>query len=269
MNINFYWINIDSSVYRKIFMELQFKKLNINNKRITAITPDNLKDYINDTSPYFCGNNCCLYNNNKDCPFEYACSTSHLEAIKEGYKSGAEYFVICEDDIYFPFKINFEEIIKNLPEDWNIFQMMVLDEEANKQLYNLYENNINIVKYHNNNRFYSTGMYLINRNGAQKILKKFIDNKNNKYELTSKTPNRQADFLIYMNVNTYTSTFPYCYPNLKFISEIHPNHYFIHEVSINKIKENLNKSDNKNKFIEEFYDFNDFEEIYINTLKSS
>ena len=138
-----------------------------------------------------------------------------------------------------------------------------------KKQINNYINNINIVKYNNNYRFFSTGMYLINRNGAQKILKKFIDNKNNKYELTSKTPNRQADFLIYMNVNTYTSTFPYCYPNLKFISEIHPNHYFIHEVSINKIKENLNKSDNKNKFIEEFYDFNDFEEIYINTLKSS
>jgi len=265
MDINFYWINIDNSIYRKKFMELQFSKFNINNKRISAITPITLNSYINDTSPYFCGNNCCNYSNNKDCPFEYSCSVSHLEAIKEGYKSGKDYFVVCEDDIYFPFKINFEEIIRDLPEDWEIYQMMVLDDIANIELNKLYENGINIIKYNCTNRLYSTGMYLINRRGAIKLLKLFIDKKNNKYELTSKTNNRQADFLLYMNVNTYTSTFPYCYPNLKFISEIHPNHYFLHQASINRIKENLEKSNN-NKYIIECYNFDDFEEDYIKNL---
>jgi len=268
MNINYYWINIDNSLYRKKFMELQFQKLNINNYRISAITPNTLEDYINDKSPYFCGNSCCNYNQNKDCPLEYSCSVSHLEAIKNGYKANDNYFIVCEDDIYFPFKINYDELIKDLPDDWDIFQMMVLDHDANIELYKLYENNINWIKFNPNNRLFSTGMYLINRKGANKLLKKFINNKNNKYELTSKTQIKQADFLLYMNVNTYTSTFPFCYPNLKFISEIHPNHYFLHQASINKIKDNLNKSNNKNKYIQDYYDFNDFEEYFINIINN-
>lgn len=263
MKINYYWINIDNSIYRKIFMELQFKLYNIDNKRISAVTPDNLSNYILDNPPYICGNNSCCYNNFKDCPLEYSCSLSHLEAIKQGYNDGNEYFIVCEDDIYFPFNINFEKIINNLPSDWEIFQMMVLDSDANNNLYKLYQDNINYIKYDNISKFYSTGMYLINRKGAEKILNKFFNNDLNKYELTNKTIIRQADFLIYMNANTYTSTFPFCYPNLKFISEIHPSHYFFHKESINKIKENINNSNNTNNFIDEFYNFDEFEKLFI------
>jgi len=255
-NIIFYWINIDKSIYRRKFMEKQFEIHKINNKRISAITPEKLNDLLIDNEPYYCGNECCKYNNCNDCKFEYSCSTSHLEAIKEGYKSGKEYFIICEDDIYFPFKIDYNELIKSLPDDWDIFQMMVLDEEANINLYNnYYKKNINYIKFNPYMRLFSTGMYLINRKGAKKLLKLFIDNKNNKYELTSKTINRQADFLLYMNTNTYTSTFPYCHPNLNFISEIHPNHFYLHLSSIKKIRENLEDSNNKNKFILEYYPF--------------
>lgn len=269
MNINYYWINIDTSIYRRKFMELQFQKLNITNQRISAITPSSLQNFINDTPPYHCGNSCCNFGGNNDCPLEYSCSTSHLEAIKVGHKSNADYFVVCEDDIYFPFNINYEAIIKDLPEDWDIFQMMVLDDGANTQLYELYERGINWIRFNPNNRLFSTGMYLINRRGAKKLMKQFIDNKSNKYELTSKTQIRQADFLLYMNVNTYTSTFPYCYPNLKFISEIHPNHYFLHMASINKIKENLNKSNNKNKYITSYHDFDEFEKDFISLISDN
>jgi len=249
-------------------MEKQFEFHNINNQRISAITPEKLIDFIIDKPPYFCGNNCCKYNNCNDCKFEYSCSSSHLEAIKEGYKSGDKYFIVCEDDIYIPFKINFENLIKSLPNDWEIFQMMVLDEEANINIYNnYYKKNISYIKFNPTMRLFSTGMYLINRNGAKKILKLFMNNKVNKYELTIKTPIKQADFLIYMNCNTYTSTFPYCYPNIKFISEIHPNHYNLHLSSINKIKNNLNDSNYKNEYILEYYPYEEFNDKFINFLQ--
>ena len=267
MNIKYYWINVDTSIHRKVFMELQFKYFNIDNQRISAITPEKLNTYIEDKPPYFCGNSCCYYNNCNDCKFEYSCSTSHLEAINEGYKSGAEYFIVCEDDIYFPFKLDFNKIIKQLPANLEILQMMVLDHDANHILYNdFYKNNINFVEYNPTKRYFSTGMYLITRKGAEKILKIFIDTNTNKYNLSNYNVIKQADFLIYMSVNTYTSTFPFCIPNTKFISEIHPNHYYLHIISIKKIKENIENDKLNNGFIIDYYNFEDFDKIFMSLL---
>jgi GR25 family glycosyltransferase involved in LPS biosynthesis len=269
MNICYFWINIDTSNYRRIFMEKQFEKLGYNNKRISAITPQKLKDVIIDEPPYNCGNSCCGYNNYNDCPMEYACSSSHLEAIKEGYKSGDDYFIVCEDDIYLPFKIDFEKIIKTLPENWEIFQMMVLDDSANEKLKEAFDEGNHFIQYNPIMKLFSTGMYLINRKGAKKLISIFMDNKTNKFELTPKTIIRQADFLLYMNVNTYTSTFPYCFPNIKFISEIHPNHFYLHQASIRQIYKNLNEWNHNNQFILDYYPFEDFDNFYINYLKEN
>ena len=121
MNLKYYWINIESSIKRREFMENQFFKLSYNNKRIDAITPDNFLEILEDKPPYFCGNDCCLLNDCNDCKFEYACICSHLKAIQEGYNNGDEYFIICEDDILIPYNIDFENLIKNLPKDFDIF----------------------------------------------------------------------------------------------------------------------------------------------------
>jgi len=269
MKIPYYWINVDNSKYRRIFMEQQFKKLELENKRISAITPETLETVINDKSPYYCGNNFCKCNNCDDCKFEYSCSSSHLVAIREGYKSGEEYFIVCEDDIYIPFTIDFDKLIKNLPEDWELFQMMVLDGEANKLLYSNYKNNIEYMKYDKDLHFFSTGMYLINRKGAEKLLNMFIDTTTDKFELTTRTPIKQADFLLYINVNTYTSTFPFCFPNLKFVSEIHPTHIYYHIEAIKKISENLNNSEYKNRFITKYHSFEEFDKFFINYIKNN
>jgi len=256
MNIKFYWININTSIDRKNFMENQFKLINIDNYRINAITPDNLIDILEDKPPYFCGNSCCLNNNCNDCKFEYACICSHLEAIKEGYKSGENYFIICEDDIYFPFKIDFNKMISLLPNDFDITQLMVLDCEGNDYLNDLYKNkNILFTNFNPTKRFFSTGMYLITRQGAKKLLNLCINKKTLKYDLTNINSIKQADFLLYMNVNTFTSTFPFCFPTLKFISEIHHHHYFIHKCSVDKIKNIILDDNLKNPFIIDYYSF--------------
>jgi hypothetical protein len=46
MNIKFFWINIDGSDKRKEFMEKQFKKLNIDNIRVSAITPKDFPEVL-------------------------------------------------------------------------------------------------------------------------------------------------------------------------------------------------------------------------------
>jgi GR25 family glycosyltransferase involved in LPS biosynthesis len=248
MNLKFYWINIESSIKRKEFMENQFIKLSYDNKRINAITPDNFDDILEDKPPYYCGNQCCLHNNCNDCKFEYACICSHLKAIKEGFDNGDDFFIVCEDDILFPFTIDFQKLINNLPKDFDIFQMMVLDEDANDFLYNCFINNDICVKFNHKYCFYSTGMYLITRNGASKILDKMINKNSLKFDLRNINTFKQADFILYLNANTYTSTFPLCIPNINLLSEIHPQHFYIHKRAIIKILDIMNNS-NKYPFI--------------------
>jgi GR25 family glycosyltransferase involved in LPS biosynthesis len=268
--MKYYWININSSVYRKIFMEIQFNISNTDNFRISAITPELLPEILEDKPPYKCGNVVCSYNNFRDCPFEFSCICSHLSAIKEGYNSGDDYFIVCEDDIYFPFKINYDELIKNLPHDCHILQMMVLDTDAYDNIYkNNYKNNNEIfIKFNPQMKLFSTGMYLISRKGAE-ILLNLTYNPNGKFDLSKINIIRQADFLLYLSVNTYTTTIPYCLPYVKFLSEIHPHHYHIHQLSINKINEvhnDLNENDFNKIFINEKLSFNDFDNLYINLI---
>jgi GR25 family glycosyltransferase involved in LPS biosynthesis len=69
-----YWINIDSSVDRREYMTKQFKENNIDNFRISAETPETIKD--------------CKIMRHPDSydtkPVEIACLLSHLKAIKKG-----------------------------------------------------------------------------------------------------------------------------------------------------------------------------------------
>ncbi len=263
MNLTYYWINIDESTERKDYMLQQFKDNEINNTRISAITPLNLANVIEDKEPYYCGNSCCLSNNCKDCIYEYCCVCSHLNSIKSGYKNGDEYFIVCEDDIYLPFTINFDKMINSAPKDFDIIQLMVLDHEGNKFLNHLYNNEIFFTKFDDTKRLFSTGMYLISRKGANKILKLFTNKNTGKYDLTNFKCIKQADFILYLYVNTYTLTYPLCYPTLKFISQIHPYHYYFHKISIDLMKEiiknkkhpfiiNYNKNDNYDDTID-FY----------------
>lgn len=255
MNITYYWINIDKCTDRREFMEKQFEFTKNSNMRISAITPEKLSDILEDKPPYFCGNICCHNNNCNDCKFEYSCICSHLEAIKEGYKSGANYFIVCEDDIYFPFKIDFDKMLSIIPQEIDIIQMMVLDCEGNDYLNELYKKNNLFTIFDPSKRLFSTGMYLITRKGANKLLNLCINKKTLKYDFSNINSIKQADFLLYLNVNTITSTFPFCFPSLQFISEIHHHHYYIHKCSIDKIKNIINDDNLKNPFIIDYYPF--------------
>jgi len=249
-NIKFYWINMDKCKDRKEFMENQFDIYKIPNERIEAITPETLETIIEDKPPYICGSICCTYNNNEDCKYEYSCIASHLKAIKKGLEEEHDFFVICEDDIYLPFELNLDKMIKeNLHLKFDILQLMVLDQEANINIYDFYNNNINFIPFDPNLRLFSTGLYLISREGALKLLEIYTNKTTGKFILANSNLRKQADFFIYMSVNTYTSTFPYCIPNLNFISQIHPHHIYVHKTAINAIIENINKGNNKNPYI--------------------
>jgi GR25 family glycosyltransferase involved in LPS biosynthesis len=249
--LTYYWINLDKACDRRSFMEKQFNKNGIKNKRVSAYSPIDLEHILMDKPPYNCGYPECIENGCKNCPIEYAVVCSHLKAIEEGYKSGEDYFIVCEDDIGFPFEIDFEKMVNGVPKEIDIIQMMVITEGHTDYFYNnFYKNKVYFIRYKPITP--SAGFYLVSRKGAKRLLDLYLNN--DKYNFQNCNFLKLADVLIYQSVNTIVATMPLVIPNINFNSQIHieheatilnPAHYKIIEV----IKDNKGE----NPFIKKWY----------------
>jgi len=241
--MKYFWINVDSSIKRKEFMEKQFSNLNIENIRISAITPNDFDNVLEQKEPYFCGNPECLKEKKLNCKYEYACTCSHIKAMQEILKYDDDYFIIMEDDIVIPFKIDYDKLISDIPSDTEILQMLILYSPSLEVLYNnCYKNNIRFIKYQP--ILPSTGMYMISKKGAKRLVDLYV-NKNNKYDFSKFNNIKVADILLYTSVNTYCTTIPYCFPHMELGSEIHPEHLDVHDKAVITIKNILNDCKNK------------------------
>jgi len=231
------WININKNLKRKNFMEKQFNNSKTDNIRISAITPEMFDDVLEYKRPLSCKHPGCT-----SCEYEFACLSSHIKAMRECLKYEDEYFVIMEDDIYIPFEIDYKQLLKNINKDIDIIQMMVLYDNTVKNL-NIHHNITltNFIKWQY--LLPSTGMYIISKKGAKKLVDMFF-NKNNKYDFSSSQYQIVADVLLYSSVNTICSTLPYCYPYIEMGSEIHPNHLEAHLKAINEIKKVITNKKN-------------------------
>lgn len=102
------WINIDENLKRQSFMYKQFNDNNLENIRISAITPSMFDNVLhkNHIRPLTCKYPGCV-----TCDYEFACLCSHIKAMQECLKYNDEYFVILEDDITIPFIIDYDNLI--------------------------------------------------------------------------------------------------------------------------------------------------------------
>jgi GR25 family glycosyltransferase involved in LPS biosynthesis len=231
--MKYFWINIDKSTKRREFMENQFKKLGIENYRVSAITPYDFDELLVQKKPLSCNYPGCV-----TCDYEFACLCSHIKAMQEGLKTNDDYFVIIEDDMFLPFTIDYKKLISSIPDDTEILQMMILYGNTVLNLFNLFKNNFNYIKW-----LYllpSTGQYLISRKGAEKLVELFYNKEVNKYDFSKAQYQIVADVLLYSSVKTYATTYPYCYPYIPMGSEIHPEHLSAHEQAANDIKKIIN-----------------------------
>ena len=224
-----YWINIDRCADRKEYMEKQFREKNIDNYRISAETPETIVDYTiirnvdsTDTTQE-----------------EISCILSHLKAIKKGYDNGDEYFCILEDDLEFT-NIDFQKIFKYIEDFQNknnevieILQFFTNGHPPVIELYNQHFLKDEIIRKRVE-PYPSTAYYLISREGARKILDKFILAKNN-YDL-SYSHWTAADHILYAVVNAYILTYPIAVSDITFGSILHPNHLNNHEYCNNIIR---------------------------------
>lgn len=235
-----FWINVDKSTERNDFMINQFQKQNIENYRISAITPSHFHEILTQQRPLTC-----KYPGCTTCEYEFACLCSHIKAMQEGLKQNDEYFVIMEDDIYMPFVIDYEQLLKDIPIDTEILQMMVLHGNTAISLYEHYRSTGNkFIKW--KYLLPSTGFYIISRIGAQKLVDKFFNKETHKFDFASSPFQIVADVLLYETAITYTTTLPYVLPYSKLGSEIHPDHIPVHEKSIESIKSVILQHNNKN-----------------------
>lgn len=224
------WINIDKNKKRNEFMTKQFNTNNIENIRISAITPSMFDEVLhkNHKRPLTCKYPGCI-----TCDYEFACLCSHIKAMQECLKYDDEYYVIMEDDITLPFLIDYEKLINTTQKNFDILQLLILYNNTIDTLYNIYkEKNILFIKWQY--LLPSTGMYIISRKAAEKLVNIYLNE--NKYDFSKFEGQIVADVLLYKSVNTICSTVPYCYPNIEMGSEIHPDHLLSHQKAIDSIK---------------------------------
>lgn len=219
-------------------MEKQFNNLNIDNNRISAITPYDIdfdKIIKNEKST--------------NTPEEYACILSHIKAIYQGYNDGYEYFFILEDDMNI-IKIDEDKIIKMIKsyETVNKCNIDILQLYTNSHplIIEMYYKVINDIKndiFNENSLikirdgdYPSTGYYIISRNGAKKLLDRFIlDYNDNIYDL-SYSYWCAADNILYRPLDTYILTYPIVTSNIECGSLIHDSHLTNHNIANNVIK---------------------------------
>ena len=206
----FYYINLDRSPDRKERMEKMFKQYKLDFQRVQAVDGKDFQTWDERLNPY-----------------EQGCTLSHLKAIEVFYQSGEEYGIICEDDMTFEFfplwKKPIKKVIQEAPNDWEIIMLAYIIWPQNYQyLQQVYNPFIPIV-------YNSTLSYVINRSGAEKILKSHTLQNPNLGLYTKIRP--VADVILYDIAKTYTYKYSlFTYPDNN-NSTIHDAHSDFHTQS--------------------------------------
>jgi hypothetical protein len=256
-----FWINVCKNEKRKAFMQKQFKHLGLENYRVPAVTPEDFDECLAHKRPLTCKHPGCT-----SCEYEFACLSSHILALRMCLeKSGPDdkWFVILEDDVYLPFIIDYDKLISAAPPDTELIQTLILYGPTVKHLYEFRKkHNLKMIKWQY--LLPSTGMYLISRKGAQKLVNMFYDKNNSKYNFSSSPYQIVADVLLYSSINSYASCIPLAYPYIKMGSEIHPDHLGAHSCAIRDIKDVIGEmvTNRDFEFVEKYVP----EESYIDGL---
>ena len=245
IKIPVYYINLDRSPARKIYIENQFRKHNIQNtKRIRAIDGSkiirSIKSFAKD--PIATVDGITFFNNYTDLKLsELACTLSHLLAIRTAYEDDLDEVLIVEDDVNFgliPYwKKSLPDYMKEFPKKWSCVSLfnMACYIEPHLPSYIHIKSKI----------CYGGQGYIINRIGMKNILKTMspkllvMNSKDhqNKNKL-SKYPSI-ADVFIYNRIrNCYQRKIPLLIPfndHDSLNSTLHTHHTKKHNLFANEV----------------------------------
>jgi hypothetical protein len=200
------WINLDSDLKRKEYMETQFKYWEIEDHvRISGYNgrDDDVSTFLKGRIPDNMTQN------------EVGCVLSHIKAIKYFYENtNDDYALILEDDLSFEtvksWSFTWKEFFSLLPYDWDCVQLTTIC-----------TGNIHVRLHHRFINDFSAAAYLINRHHAEKILKNHV--RDSKYKLDNGVkPRAVSEDLIFESGKSYC--IPLFLYNLDMGSSIHPEH---------------------------------------------
>uniref|UniRef100_A0A6C0B713 Glycosyl transferase family 25 domain-containing protein n=1 Tax=viral metagenome TaxID=1070528 RepID=A0A6C0B713_9ZZZZ len=208
-----YWINLDRSKDRRKRMKKMFKDPAFNGKKIIRISAVDGKspDIDQVLNANFDG-----MQPEKFTKVEYACTLSHLNAIKQFSESNDQVALIMEDDMTLEYKKYWKkstkEIMNKAPNDWEIIQLCINSNTIPRKMYTKQKGDT----------YFSTGSYIINQTGAKKIINQKSKN------ILNNHIGHSADVYLYLMTNTYVYKYPYFTYKYKTRSTIHQNHEEIH-----------------------------------------
>jgi GR25 family glycosyltransferase involved in LPS biosynthesis len=235
-----YWINLDSDIHRKEYMESQFDYWEIKNH--TCISgfdgrEDDVSSYLKGRIPDGVSQN------------ELGCCLSHLKAIKYFYENtNDDYCLIVEDDVNFDtikyWNFTWTDFFSLLPYDWDCVQLTTIcTGDIHVQLH---------LKFIND---FSAAIYLITRHHAAKLMKHHV--KGDKYKLDNGVkPRAVSEDTILETGKTYT--IPLFLYNLNLGSAIHPEHLDIFHKGPHDALLNFWKNQGSSMNIQQFMNYDPY-----------
>jgi len=224
-----YYINLDRSKDRRKDIEEMFKDNVFYEKpiqRITAIDGREPTEEVYDKL---------LLNVKRNTKLEYACTLSHLTAIRTFSESSLyENALILEDDMTLELKKfwrkSLRSVIDNAPTDWEIIQLCYITGGVLKVDYTL--NNYQRNRY---GGIASMGAYIINKTAAKKLMTEMYDPSTRKFTLRD-YHTHEADHYLFKVLRTYTYKYPYFIYPTNNTSTLHPEHLNSHIRSKSRIE---------------------------------
>jgi GR25 family glycosyltransferase involved in LPS biosynthesis len=230
-------INLDKSTDRLLTMTEQFTKYNVllynrikavDGYKLVGPIPDDITDDLTDHIKFNI-----IGKVSETKLGAIGCTLSHLKSIKTASKMNHSCVIVMEDDtdisLMDQWNMTYKNICKNAPDDWEILQMYTSNMQVIKQYYRHDMANQYIRR---DDSAWSTGTYIINRKGMDKILQQYYDEKNDTFNIGGEIT---ADILIYKGLITYLYTTPtVCTMDDRFISIISPHKHDEHGIASSK-----------------------------------
>lgn len=196
-----YWINMDKSRQRRASMDTLLNEIGFRHFRVRGLTPReiyipddieqtwrtawckmnttwepplhsslNMTEYTSYTSA-LCGRG-----KKKNTPKELGCTTSHLMAMYMAIYSKtakSRYAIIVEDDVYFPFDVNFNALAAAAPKGFGIIQLFNSNAMSMERTWNQFTTRNELFVERHPKRlfdFWSTCAYLIDREAMRPVI---------------------------------------------------------------------------------------------------